>query len=114
MIPLGQVCSKLLTVAAGVLVSVVCYAVLAQEAKAAGLMDGTTAVTAVDLISANAGAIAAALLVALSPADRRHAIFEAFTTWALASIVLMFIVAPDMPAAHNATPHSTALLHAAH
>lgn len=110
MSPFVQVCSKLLTVAAGVVVSVACYAVLAYEAKAAGLMDGTTAVTAVDLVSANAGAIAAALLLALSPADRQHAIFEAFATWALASIVLMFIVAPDLPAPHN----NVALLQTAH
>lgn len=46
--------------------------------------------------------------VALWPTNRRHAIFDVFATWVLASIVLMFIVASDMRA-----PHHVAVLQAA-
>ncbi len=96
--------SKLLTIAAGVLGAVFLYAMLARFAAAHGA--GST--TAIYLVSGNIGAVVAALLVALSPADQRHAIYEAITTWALATIVLMFMVAPHIAAAH----HAAALLQA--
>lgn len=101
MSPFAQASSKLLTIAAGTLGAIVCYALLTLAAHTMHLTHGATAVIAVDLVSANAGALAAAALVAFWPADRRHAIFEAFTTWAVATIILMFIVAPDLPASHH-------------
>ncbi len=93
--------SKLLTLAAGVLGAVVCYAALTHAANAVNLTDSVGAVTAMDLTSANIGALASALVVALLPADRRHAVLEAFTTWAVATVVLMFMVAPNVTASHH-------------
>lgn len=100
--------SKLLTVAAGVLAAIFCYTLIARVADYAGLVQGDASLMAVDLTSANVGAVAAALLVALWPADRAGSIVEAFTTWALSTIVLMFMVAP-----HAAAPHHETFLQAA-
>ena len=93
--------SKMLTVAAGVVAAVFLYAVIGRVAGYAGLVHSASSVTVVDMLSANIGAILAAGAVALWPAEKQGSIFEAFTTWALATIVLMFMAAPQTIAPHH-------------
>lgn len=100
--------SKFLTVVAGVVAAVFCYAVIGRVAGYAGIVHGPSSLTVVDMVSANIGAIAAAAMVALWPAEKQSSVFEAFTTWALATIVLMFMAAPQ-----TITPHHGAILQAA-
>ncbi len=103
-----QTWSEFLTVAAGVLAAVFCFALLTRTADAAGLVNSAVSRMAVDMAVANIGALAAASLVALWPTDSRPAFLEAFTTWVAATIVLMIMVAP-----HIATPQNVALVQAA-
>lgn len=89
--------SRLLTVAAGVLGAVACYGVLTHALVASGFVSGDESLLASKMISANIGAIAAALAVAAWPSDRIAPLFESLATWVVATVMLMAIAAPVQP-----------------
>jgi drug/metabolite transporter (DMT)-like permease len=90
--------SRLVTIAAGVLGALVCYGVITYCVVNGGLVsDGAKSLQATRMISANVGAIAAAAVVGTFPSDRHAPFFESFVTWAIASVMLLVILAPRHP-----------------
>jgi hypothetical protein len=83
---------KCLTVTAGALVAVACYALLARTPIGDAAAD--SGIQSWRLFAANLGAVGAAILVGTCPSEKQAPLGEMFATWALATGVLMVMLGP--------------------
>jgi uncharacterized membrane protein YeaQ/YmgE (transglycosylase-associated protein family) len=86
-----------------VLGALVCYGVTTYCVVNGGVVsDGAKSLQTTRMISAIVGAFAATAAVGTFPSNRHAPLFESLITWAIASVILLVILAPGQPLIHRA------------